>query len=153
MELPVSINIRVYALLIRKGKVLLTDEYRFGQRMTKFPGGGLHLGEGTIECLKREIREEMQAELRGIQHFYTTDYYQPARFVQPTQQIMNIYYRANLIGDSHIDYKVKPFDYPEEIEGAQCFRWVEISSLRKEDLTLPIDKVVLKHLKEAFIES
>ncbi len=35
-------NIRVYALLINeKNEVLITDEFRFGKEMTKFPGGGL----------------------------------------------------------------------------------------------------------------
>ena len=51
-------NIRVYALLINeKNEVLITDEFRFGKEVTKFPGGGLHWGEGTIDCLQRECRE------------------------------------------------------------------------------------------------
>jgi 8-oxo-dGTP pyrophosphatase MutT (NUDIX family) len=53
---PKMFNIRVYGLVIRQGKVLLTDEIRFGIPMTKFPGGGLKPGEGTVDCLRREMR-------------------------------------------------------------------------------------------------
>lgn len=52
-------NIRVYGFLIEDKKVLVTDEFRLGIFMTKFPGGGLQFGEGTIDCLKREFMEEM----------------------------------------------------------------------------------------------
>jgi len=44
--------------------------------MTKFPGGGLQFGEGTIDCIKREFREELGCEIGVLKHFYTTDYFQ-----------------------------------------------------------------------------
>jgi len=51
--------IRVYGLIINANKeVLISDEYVLKTYMTKFPGGGLEFGEGTIDCLKREFREE-----------------------------------------------------------------------------------------------
>ena len=46
-------NIRVYGFLIDEGCILVTDEFRLGIFMTKFPGGGLIYGEGMIDCLKR----------------------------------------------------------------------------------------------------
>ena len=49
-------NIRVYGFLLDDGRVLVTDEFRLGIYMTKFPGGGLHFGEGTVDCLKRELQ-------------------------------------------------------------------------------------------------
>ena len=42
-------NIRVYGLWIREGRILVTDEFRLGTFMTKFPGGALEFGEGTID--------------------------------------------------------------------------------------------------------
>jgi len=51
--------IRVYGLIINEWEeVLVTDEFQLGQRMTKFPGGGLHFGEGPVDCLVREMQEE-----------------------------------------------------------------------------------------------
>ena len=50
-------NIRVYGIWIDEDdKVLLSDEFFRDTYMTKFPGGGLELGEGTIDGLKREWR-------------------------------------------------------------------------------------------------
>jgi len=40
--------IRVYGLYINeKQRLLVSDEYVFGQNMTKFPGGGLEYGENN----------------------------------------------------------------------------------------------------------
>jgi 8-oxo-dGTP diphosphatase len=53
-------NIRVYGVLLNEEKqVLVSDEFIRGNYYTKFPGGGLELGEGTRDCLKREFKEEM----------------------------------------------------------------------------------------------
>lgn len=58
-----KVNIRVYGLIFCKGLLLITDEFRLGMPMTKFPGGGLIKGEGTIDCLKRECMEELGQEI------------------------------------------------------------------------------------------
>ena len=89
---PGSFNIRVYGVLINAQKqVLVSDEYIRGSYYTKFPGGGLELGEGTRDCLKREFKEEMDLEVQVDQHLYTTDYYQVSAF-NPSHQIISIYY-------------------------------------------------------------
>ena len=50
-------NIRVYGLLINEQKqVLVSDELIRGSYITKFPGGGLEFGEGTRNCLQRELK-------------------------------------------------------------------------------------------------
>ena len=48
-------NIRVYGLLVDAGRILVTDEFRMGIFMSKFPGGGLNFGEKTINCLRKEF--------------------------------------------------------------------------------------------------
>ena len=54
-----NFTIRVYGLILNAStEILLSDEFRFNQLMTKFPGGGLEYGEGLVDCLKREIKEE-----------------------------------------------------------------------------------------------
>ncbi|MFN9581703.1 MAG: NUDIX domain-containing protein, partial [Bacteroidota bacterium] len=50
-------TIRVYALLKHWDKVLLVHERIGDFSFTKFPGGGMQYGEGTIDCLKREVME------------------------------------------------------------------------------------------------
>ena len=63
MSEAIKMNIRVYSLIINnKHEVLLSDEFRLKQNMTKFPGGGLIPGEGTIDCIHREALEEFNQE-------------------------------------------------------------------------------------------
>jgi mutator protein MutT len=134
-------NIRVYALLINeRNEVLITDEFRFGKEMTKFPGGGLNWGEGTIDCLKRECREEMGCEIEVIKHFYTTDFFQPAAFYE-NQQLISIYYIVKNTTPLSVSISNKKNDF-EKKEGAQSFRWISVSELSIEEFTFPIDKKV-----------
>ena len=52
-------TIRVYGILFDENKrILVSDEFIRGDYFTKFPGGGLEIGEGTRDCLKREFKEE-----------------------------------------------------------------------------------------------
>ena len=69
-------NIRVYGILINEERqILISDEFIRGHYYTKFPGGGLELGEGTRDCLQREFMEEMNLKVEVKDHIYTTDYY------------------------------------------------------------------------------
>ena len=134
-------NIRVYALFINEKKeVLITDEFRLGKEITKFPGGGLIWGEGTIDCLKRECKEELGCEINVIKHFYTTDFFQRSAF-HTNHQLMSIYYIVNNTSPFSIIISKNKFDF-EKKEEAQSFRWVSLSELRTEEFTFPIDKKV-----------
>jgi 8-oxo-dGTP diphosphatase len=140
--------IRVYALIINEHKqVLLSDEYVLDMKMTKFPGGGMEPEEGTLDCLQREAREEFGQELTHIRHFYTTDYYQKALFYED-HQLISIYYLADFQVEPGFPVSDIPFDFPENVNGSQSFRWESIAELSDQDLTFPIDRIVLAKLKE-----
>jgi 8-oxo-dGTP diphosphatase len=135
-------NIRVYGLFVHENHILVTDEFRMGHFLTKFPGGGMHYGEGTIDCLKRECWEEMGQEIRIISHYYTTDYFQPTFFLPQTEQLLSIYYLAELIEPNSIEITTVPFDFSVVSEGAQNFRWLKLEKLKTEHFSLPVDKHV-----------
>jgi len=142
--------IRVYGLFIENNKILLSDEFRFNKKMTKFPGGGLKFGEGTIDCLKRECMEELNQEIEILAHFYTTDYFQEAWYFE-NHQLISIYYLAKFIGNAKFKLSDKPFDFTTEFDGVQSFRWAEIKDISEEELTFPIDRKVLKMLKSQYL--
>ncbi len=51
-------HIRVKAIVIRDGKLLLIHRFRDGSEYYAFPGGGVEEGEDLETALKREILEE-----------------------------------------------------------------------------------------------
>lgn len=144
---PVKYSIRVYMLIVdNERRILVSDEYQMDMKMSKFPGGGMENGEGTIQCLQREAMEEFGQELKNIRHFYTTDYYQKAWFFND-HQLISVYYLADPEDTSRIPASDRPFDFDEYTNGEQSFRWVPLDELQEEDMTLPIDRKVAGMLK------
>ena len=143
--------IRVYALIFRdKHHLLLTDEFMLDTKMIKFPGGGLHFGEGPSECLKREAIEEFGQEIEIISHYYTTDYFQKALFYDNAQLISN-YYKTRFTEPIRFRISEVPFDFPDMINGSQSFRWVDLRNSNKKELTFPIDKIVFEQLQKEIL--
>lgn len=139
-------NVRVYGILLESEKVLVTDEYFHDTYITKFPGGGLQFGEGTIDCLKREFLEELNLEVDVISHFYTTDFFQRSAF-DKEKQVISIYYLVNAREELNFKTAEKKFDFPEVKNNVQSFRWVLIKHLTEDEMTFPIDKKVVSLLK------
>ena len=141
-------NLRVYALIIKNDRqILLSDEYVLDRKMTKFPGGGMHFGEGPTDCIKREALEEFGQEIEINGHFYTTHFFQRALFYSD-HQLISIYYRAQFKEQPRFRISEKPFDFPAMMNGSQSFRWAEISTLPETELSFPVDRFVLKLLRE-----
>ena len=132
-------NVRIYGILIEKDKVLISDEYIKGKHITKFPGGGLEFGEGTLDCVKREFKEELNLQIEVISHFYTTDFFVASAFSNQSQ-VISIYYLVKPLEPINVKIKEKPFDFEHKKEGAQAFRWLELKKLSADDLTFIIDK-------------
>ncbi len=147
-------NIRVYGILLgENNSVLVSDEYIRGKYYTKFPGGGLEFGEGTRDCLKREFKEEMNLDVSVTDHIYTTDFFQISAF-NPGHQIISIYYFAKALEPITCALRDKPFDFDEgqlviykEKNEIETFRFIPWLDFTDEAVTLPIDKVVAKMLR------
>ena len=143
-------NIRVYGFLIDDGRILVTDEFRLGIFMTKFPGGGLKFGEGPVDCIKREFMEEMNTEIEIISHYYTTEFFQATTLLPSDYQLINIYYIVKNREPYSFKTTEKKFDFPKIVDGAQCFRWLSIKDLTEEEFTFPIDQFIVKKIKADF---
>lgn len=151
------ITLRVYGILINDAKqVLVSDEYIRGNYFTKFPGGGLEFGEGTRDCLTREFMEEMNLKVEVGEHIYTTDYFQISGF-NNAQQIISIYYYAKALEPITVPLRTTPFDFDEQqmkiyndIQQTETFRFVDFDKFSEETVSLPIDKIVAKFIKEHY---
>lgn len=147
-------NIRVYGILINELKQLLvSDELVRGMNITKFPGGGLELGEGTRDCLQREFMEEMNLKVAVSDHIYTTDFFQLSAF-NPQHQIISIYYFVKALEPITVPLRTRVFDFDEdqikmykETGETETFRFINWEDLSEADLSLPIDKIVATLIK------
>ncbi len=152
-----TISVRVYGILINNNKqVLVSDEFIRGSYYTKFPGGGLEVGEGTRDCLKREFMEEMNLNVAVGDHIYTTDFYQPSAF-NNAHQILSIYYFATALEPITVPLRTSPFDFDEsqleiyhQKKEIETFRFVDWEHFNSEKLSLPIDKIVADLVKSTF---
>src|SRR5688572_7353528 len=150
-------NIRVYGILINEQKqVLVSDEYIRGNYYTKFPGGGLEFGEGTRDCLKREFLEEMNLKVEIGDHIYTTDFFQLSAF-NPDHQIISIYYYATPLEPIRCALRSTPFEFDTgQLEvykttgETETFRFINWHEFSEEQVTLPIDKIVARHVRKTY---
>lgn len=139
-------NVRVYGLLINdKNQLLLSDEEEYGFRFSKFPGGGLEYGEGLIEGLKREFLEECFVAIEVLEHFYTTDFF--IKSVFEDSQVISVYYFVKAKTELSLNFKELVFDFDDEGEIRQAFRWQNLDELNEDQVTFPTDKKVIQLLK------
>jgi 8-oxo-dGTP diphosphatase len=149
-----TLTVRVYGILVdEQQRVLVSDEYIRGGLYTKFPGGGLEVGEGTRDCLRREFMEEMGLSVEVGDHIYTTDYFQPSAF-NSAHQILSIYYYAKALEPIKVPLRSKPFEFDDEQmriyhekQEIETFRFISWEDFNEEAVTLPIDKIVAGMVK------
>ena len=132
-------NIRVYALIIFKNNILLSRELIQNKLIYKFPGGGVEIGEGIVDALQREAKEEMGQHLNHITHFYTTDFFQRSSF-DSSEQLISVYFKASL--SQHLNNRLKI-----PVKDQPVFEWKRLVDLDEENLHFPIDKKVLNMIK------
>lgn len=145
-------TVRVYGIMINEKKqVLVSDEYIRGGYYTKFPGGGLEFGEGTLECIIREWKEELDQDVEVVEHIYTTDFFQISAF-DNSSQIISIYYLVKPVSPFTKPVLANPFDFeiPEGVTQVEGVRWIDWDSFSAETVTLPIDKVLATLVKERY---
>ena len=137
--------IRVYGILMSKDnrQVLLADECLNGFRFTKFPGGGVELGEGILDALKREMFEEGKLDVLSCTHFYTTDFFQASAF-NPSDQIISVYYLI----EAETNWEAYESDQSSgNNQHTVKLVFKPLSELTQADFTFPIDQFVFQELK------
>ncbi len=134
-------NVRAYAIIIKDNRILLADETINDFSFTKFPGGGVELGEGVLDALRRELMEEGEIEMLDAEHLYTTDFFQASVF-KPHDQIISVYYKVK--ADIVWDEKMSDQSRPDNFHSIRLY-FYPLDELSEETLTFPIDKVVLKN--------
>ncbi|HLT93769.1 MAG TPA: NUDIX domain-containing protein [Membranihabitans sp.] len=133
-------NLRSYGILVRDGRVLMSEEEYKGRKLFKFPGGGVEYGEGIQDTLIREFREELDLEVEIGEVFYVTVDFIQSIFI-PTDQVICTYH--------YISSK-------EQIQISKAeheLHWVELAPSNSKLLTFEQDTAVFERLCEAHMQS
>ena len=124
-------NIEVVAAIIRKGDKIFATQRGYGdwKDWWEFPGGKMEPGETPEEALKREIKEELSADISVDEFLTTVEYDYPAFHLT-----MHCYLCTLLDEAMHLN----------EHEAA---RWLSKAELRSVKW-LPADLEVVERIKE-----
>lgn len=133
------INIRIYVAVLKEKKVLTLFEEYAGVPLLKFPGGGLEYGESVIDCLHRELDEELNLKIKNVKHLYTQEDFVVSRF-RENEQLLTIYYTAEMVEENEL-LIMDPCI--EKIE------WLPIDTVEN-PFPLPVDKIAFEKLKELY---
>lgn len=135
-----KVNVRVYATIVKDGKVLALREEYVGEQLLKFPGGGLEFGEGVLDCLQRELEEELNLKVTNIEHLYTQGQFMASKF-RANEQLLSIYYQVDMLNENDL------------LIMDPCIEKIEWISLDEEEnaFPLPIDKIAFEVLKKKFL--
>jgi 8-oxo-dGTP diphosphatase len=129
-------NIRVYGIVVNKGRILLSHENYHNREFTKFPGGGLEWGESTVDCLVREFREELNIDVEPGFLFHVTESFQQSQFY-PEDQVIGIYFLVNSDDFEKIIIGHRKSSNPDK---GETFEWVKLDSFNPKMLTFPTDR-------------
>ena len=124
-------HIEVVAAIIRKGDKIFATQRGYGdwKDWWEFPGGKMETGETPEEALKREIKEELSADISVDEFLTTVEYDYPAFHLT-----MHCYLCTLLDEAMHLN----------EHEAA---RWLSKAELRSVKW-LPADLEVVERMKE-----
>ena len=127
----------------------MSDEYQFDTFFTKFPGGGVQYGEGIIDALKREFKEELNAEITSSEFLFFNDFFQESLF-HKNVQVICFYYIVKCSDITHLGRE--KYETPMREKGEKQ-RWIQCATLNPEILRFPTDRMALKALKERLFSS
>ena len=125
-------NIHVSAAIIMKDNKIFVTQRGYGEFKDwwEFPGGKIEQGETPEECLKREIKEELKADINIDKYLCTVEYDYP-----------NFHLKMECFICSLIDGHL-------ELVEAEDAKFITNDQLDNIDF-LPADLLVVKELKKA----
>lgn len=97
-------RIRIAAMIIKDCKLLLVKTNKYKEYWT--PGGKLEEGESEVECLRRELSEELNVKLTSAQFFKK---YVSKSFYDKNAITINVAYTANISGEPKVGKEINSY--------------------------------------------
>jgi 8-oxo-dGTP diphosphatase len=134
---PVTPQLRVAAIIMRRDQMLLVEHRKRGQRYWVLPGGRLEGNETLDAALRRELKEELRLEAQVGRLVIVCETLAPDRHV------------VNLIFQTEIGEGAAPQLDPRDPVLAG-WQWVSVEQLPRLDFRPPIADAVRKVIAENF---
>lgn len=136
-------NIRVYGVWQKGNKILVSNENIDGFKMLKLPGGGLELGEGPVECVIREYKEELNIDVKIVGLLHTTSGFLQSAF-RENEQVIAIHYLVKC------EDNIKSYDTVQTTnvgrQNIHHFEWKELNDELLSQFTFQMDREALDQL-------
>lgn len=129
-------QVRVAAVIARRGQILVVEHRKRDQRYWVLPGGRLEAGETLAAALRRELKEELSlpAEVGSLLAVYET--------LAPDRHTVNLAFRVE-VGSA-----APRIDAADEVLSG--WRWMEVDELRRIDFRPPLAQALSEMLTEEF---
>lgn len=129
-------QVRVAAVIARRGQILVVEHRKREQRYWVLPGGRLEAGESLVAALERELREELSlpAEVGPLLAVYET--------LAPDRHTVNLAFRVEIGSAAPV------IDASDEVLSG--WRWMEVGELRRLDFRPPLAHQLAEMIAEDF---
>jgi 8-oxo-dGTP diphosphatase len=131
-------RVRVAAVIVVEGKILLVRQRRTGRPYYLLPGGGVDAGETIGEALRREVLEETGLECVPVRPLFISDTIEP----EGSRHVVNITFLAAVTGG-----ELLPLPHDPSIEGIDL---VAPESLAGIDLRPPMAEALKRAADAGF---
>ena len=121
-------GVRVSAIIVRDGKVLLIHRKKPGKEYWVFPGGGVEDDETLEETLVREVKEETNLDVLNYKKAFVAPFSQLGKIEHP------FFYCEVSSGEPEIVGEEKYINSPEDYYHLE---WITISNIKSLNLIPP----------------
>ncbi|PCJ17727.1 MAG: hypothetical protein COB02_12990 [Candidatus Cloacimonadota bacterium] len=138
-----NFNLRSYAIIVKDKKLLVSKEFyeNSGKLFLKLPGGGLELGEGPGEALKRELQEELNIDAQIGDIFYVGHKATPSIF--DDSSIISFFWEVkSWSGKIVTETKIKH----DKNSGWQILKWIPLKNIDVQQFSFKADQEAILKL-------
>jgi 8-oxo-dGTP diphosphatase len=135
-----ALRVRVAAVLMHEGRLVLVRHRAGKQSYYLLPGGGVEVGETMSEALGRELLEETGLSYRLVRPLFLSDTIDPSG----GRHIVNITFLGEIVGGE----LAAPVDDPR----VEAVELVDPETLPDLDLRPPIAAQLLEAIRSGFTE-
>ena len=132
------LRLRVNGIILRDDKILLLKHDYIGKtgELWAPPGGGLQYGESVDEALKRELKEEINIELKSYSFLFINE------FLKPPLHAIELFFKIEAFeGEIKLGYDPEMEAGQQIINDVQYFNLKELKQMDQSSIHLALQNL------------